>query len=99
MNQHSEDENQFLDLPLDMLAKVRSRQFLFSALIRVRSTYVPCVLGLYVLGTIGHLPSLAQTTQGLRTFLNRHRSCTVWKTAISNVPGLPPCPGHLSEPA
>ncbi|KAF8559435.1 hypothetical protein OG21DRAFT_1503339 [Imleria badia] len=43
---------------------------------------------------------LARTTKGLRAFLfDRHRSRHVWKTAIGNVPDLPPCPDHLSEPA
>ncbi|KAF8416930.1 hypothetical protein L210DRAFT_3406158 [Boletus edulis BED1] len=43
---------------------------------------------------------LARTTKGSRTFLlDRYRSGHVWKTAVSNVPGLPPCPGHLSQPA
>ncbi|KAF8559433.1 hypothetical protein OG21DRAFT_1453880 [Imleria badia] len=43
---------------------------------------------------------LARTTKALRAFLlDRHRSRHVWKTAIGNIPDLPPCPDHLSEPA
>ena len=36
----------------------------------------------------------------LRAFLlSRSKSSTLWKNAISNVRGFPPCPDHMSAPA
>ena len=43
---------------------------------------------------------LSRTTKVLRAFLlSRRRSSALWKIAISNVKGFPPCPDHMSAPA
>ena len=43
---------------------------------------------------------LSRTTKVLRAFLlSRSKSSTLWKNAISNVKGFPPCPDHMSAPA
>ncbi|KAF9559585.1 hypothetical protein CPC08DRAFT_708759 [Agrocybe pediades] len=53
----------------------------------------------------GHLDPLALihltwTTKGFRILLlsKNADSRAIWKASIANVPGLPPCPGDLSEP-
>ncbi|KAI0768946.1 hypothetical protein BC629DRAFT_808024 [Irpex lacteus] len=42
---------------------------------------------------------LARTSKALRAFFMSRSSQSMWKSACANVPGLPPCPSDLSEPA
>ncbi|KAI0738742.1 hypothetical protein BC629DRAFT_1300122 [Irpex lacteus] len=42
---------------------------------------------------------LARTSKSLRSFFMSRSSRSMWKSACTNVPGLPPCPSDLSEPA
>ncbi|KAI0725253.1 hypothetical protein C8Q72DRAFT_785851, partial [Fomitopsis betulina] len=45
------------------------------------------------------LLNLARTTKPFRKLLISRSSATLWRAARANVPGLPDCPPHLSEPA
>ncbi|KAF8602604.1 hypothetical protein BDV93DRAFT_443874, partial [Ceratobasidium sp. AG-I] len=42
--------------------------------------------------------SLARTSKSFRKVLMSRSSTGVWRAAISNVKGLPPCPSAVSEP-
>lgn len=42
---------------------------------------------------------LARTTKLFRRFLMARSAESMWKAARANVPDLPNCPAHLSEPA
>ncbi|KZT19471.1 hypothetical protein NEOLEDRAFT_1142039 [Neolentinus lepideus HHB14362 ss-1] len=42
---------------------------------------------------------LARITKAFRRILMHRSSKTIWKNALSNIDGLPPCPDDMSEPA
>ncbi|KAI0792950.1 hypothetical protein BC629DRAFT_1592873 [Irpex lacteus] len=42
---------------------------------------------------------LARATRQLRQYFMSRRAVSVWKAALANLPGVPPCPEDLSEPA
>ncbi|KAI0700106.1 hypothetical protein BC835DRAFT_1502839 [Cytidiella melzeri] len=45
------------------------------------------------------LMNLARTSKDLRKFFMSRNTLAFWKAARLNIPGLPPCPADLSEPA
>lgn len=48
--------------------------------------------------TSSDLLHLARTTKIFRAFLMNRSAKQIWRAARVNVPGLPDCPKHLSEP-
>jgi hypothetical protein len=42
---------------------------------------------------------LARTTKDFRRVLMHRSAKSIWKSALSNVPGLPECPPDMSHPA
>ena len=42
--------------------------------------------------------NLARSSKSLRDILLRPSAVSIWKKALSNVPGLPDCPSDISEP-
>lgn len=43
--------------------------------------------------------NLSRASKDLRAFFLSRNSTSIWKAALANLPGLPPCPDDLSEPA
>ncbi|CEL62078.1 hypothetical protein RSOLAG1IB_12498 [Rhizoctonia solani AG-1 IB] len=49
--------------------------------------------------TPGDLITLCRTNKSLRKMFFRKPAAAIWRISRSNVPGLPPCPAEMDEPA
>ncbi len=86
---------QLLDMPLEVILEVSSLCTLAS------DSDSLSVLRIQICGHLlpKDLLNLSRTSKGFHSLLMSRRSQSIWKAVCLNLPGLPPCPPDLTEPA